>query len=74
MPLLLVEVRSDHDPPFFLRRVLPTCGSTGVVGLAACRALALEGQHVILLEAEKAVGTHTSSRNSEVIHSGAHKD
>ncbi|KAL3156333.1 hypothetical protein ABBQ38_000651 [Trebouxia sp. C0009 RCD-2024] len=42
----------------------------GVVGLAACRALALEGQHVILLEAEKAVGTHTSSRNSEVIHSG----
>lgn len=45
----------------------------GVVGLAICRALALEGQHVILLEAEKAVGTHTSSRNSEVIHSGAQR-
>lgn len=42
----------------------------GVVGLAIARALALEGREVIILEAERAFGTHTSSRNSEVIHAG----
>ncbi|RYF30298.1 MAG: NAD(P)/FAD-dependent oxidoreductase [Comamonadaceae bacterium] len=42
----------------------------GVVGIAVARALALEGREVILLEAEGAIGTGTSSRNSEVIHAG----
>ena len=42
----------------------------GVVGLAAARALALQGREVILLEAADAIGTGTSSRNSEVIHAG----
>ena len=42
----------------------------GVVGLAIARALALQGREVLVLEAEKAFGTHTSSRNSEVIHAG----
>jgi len=42
----------------------------GVVGLAVARALALEGHEVIVLEAENAIGTATSSRNSEVIHAG----
>lgn len=42
----------------------------GVVGLACARALALLGREVALLEAEKDFGTHTSSRNSEVIHAG----
>jgi L-2-hydroxyglutarate oxidase LhgO len=42
----------------------------GVVGLAAARELALRGQEVLVLEAESAFGTHTSSRNSEVIHVG----
>jgi L-2-hydroxyglutarate oxidase LhgO len=42
----------------------------GVVGLAIARALALQGREVIVLEAEEAIGTHTSSRNSEVIHAG----
>lgn len=42
----------------------------GVVGLAVARALALSGCEVVLLEAAKAVGTGTSSRNSEVIHAG----
>ena len=42
----------------------------GVVGLAIARELALAGREVILLEAEDAIGTHTSSRNSEVIHAG----
>ncbi len=42
----------------------------GVVGLAVARALALSGREVILLEAADAIGTETSSRNSEVIHAG----
>lgn len=42
----------------------------GVVGLAVARALALQGRDVIVLEAEATFGTQTSSRNSEVIHSG----
>ena len=42
----------------------------GLVGLAVARALALAGREVVILEAEDAIGTHTSSRNSEVIHAG----
>ncbi len=42
----------------------------GVVGLAIARRLALAGREVVILEAEEAFGTHTSSRNSEVIHAG----
>ena len=42
----------------------------GVVGLAVARALAQSGREVVVIEAEDAIGTHTSSRNSEVIHAG----
>ncbi|MFL9814122.1 NAD(P)/FAD-dependent oxidoreductase [Stutzerimonas sp. VN223-3] len=42
----------------------------GVVGLAVARAMALVGREVLVLEAEAAIGTGTSSRNSEVIHAG----
>jgi L-2-hydroxyglutarate oxidase LhgO len=42
----------------------------GVVGLAVARALALAGREVLILEAAEALGTETSSRNSEVIHAG----
>lgn len=42
----------------------------GVVGLAVARALARNGLEVVVLEAEEALGTQTSSRNSEVIHAG----
>jgi L-2-hydroxyglutarate oxidase LhgO len=42
----------------------------GLVGLAVARALALAGREVVILEAEGAIGMHTSSRNSEVIHAG----
>src|SRR3970282_2558403 len=42
----------------------------GVVGLAIARRLAMSGREVVILEAEEAFGTHTSSRNSEVIHAG----
>jgi len=42
----------------------------GVIGLAIARALALAGHEVIVLEAADAIGTGTSSRNSEVLHAG----
>lgn len=42
----------------------------GVIGLAVARTLAMAGREVIVLEAADAIGTGTSSRNSEVIHAG----
>ncbi|GHF30418.1 hypothetical protein GCM10017044_27250 [Kordiimonas sediminis] len=42
----------------------------GAVGLAVAKHLAEAGREVIVLEAEDAIGTQTSSRNSEVIHAG----
>jgi len=42
----------------------------GVVGLAVARAFARSGRDVTILEAEATFGTHSSSRNSEVIHAG----
>ncbi len=42
----------------------------GVVGLAVARALAKAGREVVVIEAAEAIGTATSSRNSEVIHAG----
>ncbi|MCJ8509967.1 NAD(P)/FAD-dependent oxidoreductase [Rhizobium lemnae] len=42
----------------------------GVMGLACARSLARSGQSVLILEREGAIGTETSSRNSEVIHAG----
>jgi len=42
----------------------------GVVGLAVARALARAGREVVVIEAADAIGTETSSRNSEVIHAG----
>lgn len=42
----------------------------GVIGLAVARALSMRGLDVVILESEGAIGTHTSSHNSEVIHAG----
>jgi L-2-hydroxyglutarate oxidase LhgO len=42
----------------------------GVVGLACAARLAQEGFDVLVLESAGAIGTGTSSRNSEVIHAG----
>jgi L-2-hydroxyglutarate oxidase LhgO len=42
----------------------------GVVGLAIARTLAVAGHEVVVLEATDAIGSGTSSRNSEVIHAG----
>ncbi len=42
----------------------------GAVGLACARERALAGRETLVLEAAHAIGTGTSSRNSEVIHAG----
>lgn len=42
----------------------------GVIGLAIAGALALSGREVVVIEPADAIGTVTSSRNSEVIHGG----
>lgn len=42
----------------------------GVVGLAIARQLALDGHEVLVLDEADAIGSITSSRNSEVIHAG----
>jgi len=42
----------------------------GVVGLAVAHELSSRFRHIVLLEKEDAFGRHTSSRNSETIHSG----
>jgi L-2-hydroxyglutarate oxidase LhgO len=42
----------------------------GVIGLAVARRLAMAGREVLILEKADAIGTETSSRNSEVIHAG----
>ncbi len=42
----------------------------GVIGLAVARELSKEFEDIVLVEKEKTFGRHTSSRNSEVLHSG----
>lgn len=42
----------------------------GVVGLAVARLIARSGRTVVIVEAAEAIGTETSSRNSEVVHAG----
>jgi len=53
-----------------MERVDAVVIGAGVVGLAVARALALAGREVMVLEREGAIGSGTSSRNSEVIHAG----
>ena len=42
----------------------------GVIGLAVAAEFARRGRDVLVIEAADAIGTETSSRNSEVIHAG----
>jgi L-2-hydroxyglutarate oxidase LhgO len=42
----------------------------GILGVAIARAIARRGHEVVVLEAERAMGQHASSRNSEVVHAG----
>ena len=51
-------------------RVECVVAGAGIIGLAIARALALQGREVMVLEQERVIGAHTSSRNSEVIHAG----
>lgn len=44
----------------------------GVVGLAVARELAIAGHETLILDRNDAIGTETSSRNSEVVHAGIH--
>jgi L-2-hydroxyglutarate oxidase LhgO len=44
----------------------------GVVGLAAARRLAMAGLETVILDRADAIGTETSSRNSEVVHAGVY--
>lgn len=60
----------EHDAHPVADRVDCVVIGAGVVGLACARALARAGREVIVLEAAGAIGTETSSRNSEVIHAG----
>ena len=53
-----------------MERVDAVVVGAGVVGLAIGRALALRGLETVVLERANAIGTGTSSRNSEVIHAG----
>src|SRR5262249_52906201 len=53
-----------------MERVDTVVVGAGVVGLACARALALARREVVVLGSESAIGTATSSRNSEVIHAG----
>ena len=42
----------------------------GIIGLAIAERLSRKYNNILLVEKEKKFGLHTSSRNSEVIHSG----
>ena len=53
-----------------IERVDAVVVGAGVVGLACARVLALQGREVLVLDANEAIGTETSSRHSEVIHAG----
>ncbi len=65
-----VPIDPIQAPSAVTERVDTVVVGAGVVGLAVARALAQRGQEVLVLEAATAIGTGTSSRNSEVIHAG----
>ncbi|SNS35751.1 NAD(P)/FAD-dependent oxidoreductase [Pseudomonas segetis] len=44
----------------------------GALGLACAARLAKPGESTLIVEREKLIGSHTSSRNSEVIHAGVY--
>lgn len=53
-----------------MERVDCIVAGAGVIGLAVARELARRGMETVIVEAADAIGTETSSRNSEVIHAG----
>nr|WP_257722231.1 NAD(P)/FAD-dependent oxidoreductase [Azospirillum argentinense] len=65
-----MEGRTKRGRKKSMERVDCVVVGAGVIGLAVARRLARAGREVIILEAAEAIGTGTSSRNSEVIHAG----
>ncbi|MFT5446281.1 MAG: L-2-hydroxyglutarate oxidase LhgO [Gammaproteobacteria bacterium] len=63
-------VRRCSTDGLVLEHVQCIVAGAGVVGLAIARELAMAGREVLILEAENAIGTGVSSRNSCVIHAG----
>ena len=66
----LVSEPEVLDGACMIERVEAVVMGAGVVGLACARALAMAGREVLVLESASAIGTVTSSRNSEVVHAG----
>ena len=66
----LVTRGKVSDGGGMIERVEAVVLGAGVVGLGVARALAMAGREVLVLEAAGAIGTVTSSRNSEVVHAG----
>lgn len=67
---LLAGISHRGDRGGMMERVDCVVVGAGVIGLAVARRLARAGREVVILEAADAIGTGTSSRNSEVIHAG----
>ena len=70
MRLFQVILRTNRGINELSDRIDIAVIGAGVVGLAIAARLAQLGREVVVLEAENAIGTATSSRNSEVIHAG----
>ena len=57
---------ADRDHPHYDILII----GAGALGLACAARLAQPGRRILILEREGLIGSHTSSRNSEVIHAG----
>jgi L-2-hydroxyglutarate oxidase LhgO len=70
MNTVFMSALSQSSRSFRLDRIDTLVIGAGAVGLACARERAMAGQETLVLEAANAIGTGTSSRNSEVIHAG----
>lgn len=60
------------ERPQYIQKADIAVIGAGVVGLAIAREFSQKGREVFVFESEKTFGMHTSSRNSEVVHSGVY--
>jgi L-2-hydroxyglutarate oxidase LhgO len=63
----MADSAGGHSPAYEIDAVV---AGAGAVGLACAAALARAGLEVLVIEAADAIGTGSSSRNSEVVHAG----